>query len=246
MHAVPLTGPEIDADALIALYANQDLPWVRMNFVSTIDGAVEVDGRSGALGGAADKTVFGVLRMLADGIMVGAGTLRKEEYRALRPTAERRAWREAAGMNPFPRLVVVSGSLNLDPSLPALVDAPVRPVVITHAASDDERRDALSNVADVLVHGVDRVDLVSAVTELRDGYRLEKILCEGGPQLFGALYAANLVDEVCLTLSPLLAGPGSGRIIAGPGAAIGDAVTRMRLAHALVAESALLLRYVRP
>jgi riboflavin biosynthesis pyrimidine reductase len=242
MHALPLTGPDIDGDALFELYTSHNPSWVRMNFVSTIDGAVEVDGRSAGLGGEADKTVFGVLRTLSDGILVGAGTLRDEHYRAVRPTAERRAWREAAGMAAYPRLVVVSGALDLEPTNPALAEAPVRPVIITHGASDDERRDALSAVADVRVHGVDRVDLVSAVAELRARYGLAKILCEGGPHLFGALYAANLVDEVCLTLSPLLAGPGSGRIIAGAAA---DAVTRMHLVHALESDGTLLLRYAR-
>ncbi len=243
MHALPLTGPELDNDALIELYTSQNPSWVRMNFVSTIDGAVEVDGRSAGLGGEADKRVFGVLRMLADGILVGAGTLRDEQYRAVRPTAERRAWREANGMQPYPRLVVVSGALDLEPTNPALADAPVRPVILTHGASDEERRDALSTVADVRVHGVDRVDLVSAMAELRSTYGLNKILCEGGPHLFGALYAANLVDEVCLTLSPLLTGPGSGRIIAGT---TGADVSGMHLVHALAADGTLLLRYARP
>jgi riboflavin biosynthesis pyrimidine reductase len=174
--------------------------------------------------------------------MVGAGTLRDEQYRAVRPTAERRAWRVAAGLKPYPCLIVVSGALRLDPSNRALADAPVRPIILTHGASDVERRDALSSVADVLVHGVDRVDLVAAVAELRERYGLYKILCEGGPHLFGALHAANLVDEVCLTLSPLVAGPNAGRIIAG---AAGSAVTRMRLVQALAADSTLILRYAR-
>jgi riboflavin biosynthesis pyrimidine reductase len=243
MHELSRGGPVLDDDALIALYSTQDQQLVRMNFVASLDGAVTVDGRSKGLGNDADKAVFGILRMLADAIMVGAGTFRDEGYRAIRPTEKRRAWRESVGMNAYPRLVVVSGRLDLDPANPALADAPIRPIVITHASSDDERRDALAEVADVLVHGVDRVDLIAAIEELRSAYGLDKILCEGGPHLFGALHAADLVDELCLTLSPLLAGPGAGRIIDGTP---GPRLTQMRLAHAIAADNALLLRYTRP
>ena len=244
MREIDLTGgPALDDDQLIERYGTGPaVPLLRVNFVTSIDGAVTVDGRSGGLGDDADKRVFGVLRQLSDGLMVGAGTLRIEGYGPVRMSEDRRAWREQRGLAPYPRLVVVSGSLDLDPATPALADAPVRPVVVTHAAADDERRDALSAVADVLVHGIDRVNLVAAVAELRDRYGLGHLLCEGGPHLFGALHSADLVDEVCLTLSALRTGPGAGRIIAG----VPDGPARpMRLAHAIAAGDTLLLRYVR-
>jgi riboflavin biosynthesis pyrimidine reductase len=231
-----------DTDALIERYAtDRTHPLLRVNFVSSLDGAAEIDGRSGKLGTDADHRVFGILRMLADGLMVGAGTLRHEHYRAVRPDDAGRAWRAAAGLPPYPRLVVVSGRLDLDPAQAAFADAPVRPVVITHGGADDDRLDALAAVADVRVHGVDRVDLRSAVTELRQRYGMGQLMCEGGPHLFGALHAADLVDEVCLTVSPLAAGPGAGRIIAGPA----GPVRPMRLVHALVEDGTLLLRYAR-
>jgi riboflavin biosynthesis pyrimidine reductase len=242
MHLLPLDGPPLSHDDLLSLYwTGTDTELVRMNFVSSFDGAVEVDGVSGGLGGDADKQVFGMLRGMADGILVGAGTLRTENYKAVRPLASRREWRRSVGLAEFPRLVVVSGRLDLDPAQAAFADAPVRPVVITHGSADDERRDAISAVADVLVHGVDRVDLTAAVAELRSAYGLRHLLCEGGPALFGTLHAANLVDEVCLTVSPLLAGAGSGRIIDGPH----GTVERMALRHALAADGSLLLRYTR-
>jgi riboflavin biosynthesis pyrimidine reductase len=230
-----------DADLLSLYQTEKDHQLVRMNFVSSFDGAVEVDGVSGGLGGPADKKIFGMLRGMSDGILVGAGTMRAENYRAVRPTAGRREWRLSVGLAEYPRLVVVSGRLDLDPTQAAFADAPVRPVVITHGSADDERRDAISGVADVLAYGVDRVDLRAALTDLRSSYGLNHILCEGGPTLFGGLHAADLVDEVCLTIAPLLAGAGSGRIIAGPP----GAVTRMALAHAIEADNYLLLRYTR-
>jgi riboflavin biosynthesis pyrimidine reductase len=242
MHLLPPNGPPLTPAELLSLYqTDKDQQLVRMNFVSSFDGAVEVDGLSEGLGGDADKQVFGMLRGMADGILVGAGTMRAEHYRAVRPTAARREWRRSVGLAEYPRLVVVSGSLDLDPAQAAFADAPVRPVVITHGSADDERRDAISTVADVLVHGVDRVDMVAALAELRRRYGLNHVLCEGGPSLFGSLQAANLVDEVCLTLSPLMAGAGSGRIISGPR----GTAQRMALKHAIASDGYLLLRYVR-
>jgi riboflavin biosynthesis pyrimidine reductase len=234
-----------DTETLIARYApDRTTPHIRVNFVSSIDGAVEVDGLSAALGSPADKLVFGLLRMFADGLLVGAGTLRHERYGPVRLKAERRTWREEHRLAPHPRLVIVSGRLDLDPTSSVFTDAPVRPIVITHASSDDQRRDALAEVADVLVHGVDQVDLIAAVAELREAYQLGQILCEGGPHLFGTLHAADLVDEVCLTLSPLVAGAGAGRIIAGSPS---RPTERMVLRHAIaVPDGTLLLRYTRP
>jgi riboflavin biosynthesis pyrimidine reductase len=243
MRELTPAGPDLDDAALIELYnKDHDPQLVRMNFVSSIDGAVNLDGLSGGLGVPADKRVFGILRGLADGILVGAGTLRAENYNAVNLDEVRRSRRVTVGLAPVPRLVVVSGGLNIDPGHRALAGAPVRPIIITHAAADDEQRDRLAEVADVLVHGVDRVDLIAALAALRSDYDLNHLLCEGGPTLFGALHAAGLVDEVCLTITPLVTGPGSGRIIAGPAHA---AVEAMTLRHAIMADSALLLRYAR-
>jgi len=114
-------------------------------------------------------------------------------------------------------------------------------VVLTSRTAPPDRVTALSAVADVLAHGDDQVDLGAAVADLRDR-GIGTILSEGGPHLFGSLTAADLVDEVCLTVSPLLAGPGAGRITAGPPSGVRD----LALAHVLCADDALLLRYVRP
>jgi riboflavin biosynthesis pyrimidine reductase len=207
----PASGPLDDA-ALTALYGRGDRPRLRVNFVTSIDGAVALDGYSAGLSGEPDKRVFGLLRMLCDALVVAAGTLRHEGYRAVRLDEARRAWRQAHGLAAYPTLVVVSGSLRLDPAQAAFADAPVRPVVLT---TDDATAPAgLSEVADLVRCGTGRVDLAGGLAELRRR-GLEHLLCEGGPHLFGALTAADLVDEVCLTVAPLLAGPGPGRITAG-------------------------------
>ncbi len=236
-----LGGPD-DVAGLLPLYAvppGERL--VRMMFVASLDGAAEAGGTSAALGGAVDRQLIGMLRATADGVLVGASTFRRENYRAIRPLAARRAWRLSAGLPEYPRLVVVSGSLDLGPGQAAFANAPVRPVVITAEGADGRRRAALSEVADVIEHGAGEVDLAAALAQLRQDYGLHHLLCEGGPLLFGRLHAAGLVDEVCLTISPVLAGPGPGRIIAGPAAAL----TRMTLAHAVAVDSYLFLRYTR-
>jgi riboflavin biosynthesis pyrimidine reductase len=237
--------PEPDAtpmehDALAQCYPRTEGPTLRVNFVSSIDGAVSLDGYSEGLSGPGDKKVFGALRMVCDALVVAAGTVRTEGYNALRLDERRRAWRTERGLSPYPVMVVVSGSLDLDPAQSVFADAPVRPLVVTHGAAPADRRAAIGQVAEVLTVGDTSVDLPALVRALH-ARGATQVLSEGGPQLFGALTAADLVDEVCLTVSPLLAGAGAGRITAGPP----GPPRAMSLRHALSADGALLLRYAR-
>ena len=216
-------------------------PSLRVNFVTSLDGAVAVDGRSAGLSGAADRRVLRLLRTGCDALLVGAGTLRDEGYRPVRLDPPRRAWRAAHGLAPYPTLVVVSQRLALEPGHPALAEAPVRPVVLTGERAPADRRAALTAVADVLVTGEGTVDPVAGLAALRER-GLARVLSEGGPRLFGALTAADLVDELCLTVSPLLVGPGPGRITAGPA----SPPRALTLRHVLAAaDGSLLLRYAR-
>ncbi|MFD6666761.1 pyrimidine reductase family protein [Micromonospora chalcea] len=234
----PVTGALTDPE-LTALYGRVDRPHLRVNFVSSADGAVTLGGYSAGLSGEPDKRVFGLLRMLCDALVVAAGTLRHEGYRALRLSPERRAWRRERGLAEFPTLVVVSGSLDLDPAQAAFADAPVPPVVLTHA--DAVPPPGLTDVADLVRCGTGRVDLAAGLAELRRR-GLDQVLCEGGPHLFGALTAADLVDELCLTVAPLLAGAGPGRISAGDA----SPPRHLPLRHVLAAaDGVLMLRYAR-
>lgn len=233
-------GAPLGDDALTRCYARPAAPTLRVNFVTSVDGAVEVEGYSEGLSGAADKRVFGLLRKLCDGLLVGAGTLRHEGYGPVRLDAERRAWRRDAGLPECPTLVVVSGRLDLDPAARAFTEAPVRPIVLTTATAAPPP--GLTDVADVIRCGEDGVDMPTALRELH-ARGLAHLLCEGGPQLFGTLTAAGLVDELCLTITPMLTGPGAGRITSGPHSA---GPHGLRLHHALAADGdVLLLRYTR-
>jgi riboflavin-specific deaminase-like protein len=231
-----------DAD-LAAAYepADRSVPHLRANFVSSLDGAVEIDGQSKALSSDSDSRLFSRIRMLADVVMVGAGTIRDEGYNPLRLSAASREWRRASGLPENPTLVVVSSRLELSPVNPIFQSA-VRPIVVTHAASPPERREALAEVAEVFVLGAAEVDLTAVVKEF--GERgMPQILCEGGPHLLGSLTEVDLVDELCLTLAPLLAGPGAGRITAGPETTL---TRRMTLESVMTADDGyVFLRYLR-
>lgn len=230
----------LDRTALTDCYPRNPDPTLRVNFVSSLDGAVSLDGYSAGLSGPADKLVFGTLRMVCDALVVAAGTIRTEGYDALRLDERRRAWRAEHGLAAYPLMVVVSGSLDLDPAQAVFADAPVRPLVVTHAAAPAERRVAIAAVAEVITVGDDDVDLGGMVRELH-GRGATQLLSEGGPHLLGALTAADLVDELCLTVSPLLAGAGVGRITAGPP----SEPRPMALRHILAGDGSLLLRYSR-
>ena len=165
--------------------------WLRANFVTTADGAIRgLDGLSGSISGPADKRLFAVLRQLADCVLVGAGTARAEGYRPAR----------------LP-IAVVSGSLHLDLSLPLFAEAQHRTLVLTSASAPADLVRAAEAFADVIVCGDERVDPALAVAALAErGHR--SLLCEGGPSLLAQLLAAGVLDELCLTTSPTLAGDG--------------------------------------
>jgi riboflavin biosynthesis pyrimidine reductase len=241
---IPPPGPDgadlTDGDLYERYRPPADRPWLRVNFVTSVDGAVEVDGYSRGLGSPADKKVFGLLRRYADALLVGAGTLRHEGYRAVRLDETTSAARVRDGQLAYPRLVVVSRRLDLAPTHPAFAEAPLRPIVLTCEKAPPDRVTALAGVADVLAVGADQVDLAAGIALLRER-GMAQVLSEGGPHLLGALTAADLVDELCLTVSPQLAGAGAGRITAGET----SPPRGMRLAHALVDDSVLLLRYTR-
>ncbi|MEP6696720.1 MAG: pyrimidine reductase family protein [Pseudonocardiales bacterium] len=232
MRQLLRAGGEVD---LFEAYSRPG-PGLRVNFVSSADGAATIDGRSEGLSSPADKLLFRALRAMADVVVVGAGTARIEGYGPVKLSAEHQAWRTSQGMPPVPPLAVVSGSLALDPASRLFAEAAVRPLVLTggHPALPAAR--ALSVVADLIIGN----SATAWVAELA-GRGLTRILCEGGPRLFGTLLTADLVDELCLTIAPLL-----GRRPA-PGIAeqaAGAVPTRLRLLHVLEDDGFLFLRYV--
>jgi len=259
----PVQGPDLKVEPkaapgplpagveeLARLYRTDDLGqgWLRANMVASADGAVSLDGRSGGLSGPSDRMVFTVLRSLADLVLVGAGTARTEHYR---PAQAAELWQQLrpAGA-PQPAIAVVTAKLNVDPDgrLISGAAAGAATIVVTTADAPSDRKAAIARHARIIEAGQHEVDMAAAVTALRSlGYA--RILCEGGPTLLGQLAAESLVDELCLTTSPLLANGRAGRIVSPistgtrPGPAT-DLATRLSLAHLLADENFLFSRYL--
>ncbi len=230
--------------ALDELYALPPSPTrhVRANFVVTLDGAIEVDGRSGSLGGDGDGRVFQLLRALTDIVLVGAGTARAEGYGAARIPEARRLQRVAAGQLPVPPIAVVTAR-GVEPGLELLqpVAGAPRPLVMTSAATAAKAPKEVRERAELVVCGDETVELPRLLDELatRGFYR---VLCEGGPRLLTDLLSADVVDELCLTVAPTLAGPGHQLLTSG---ATWQNARQLMLAGVLEDDGDLLLRYTR-
>ncbi|HEY1737945.1 MAG TPA: pyrimidine reductase family protein [Acidimicrobiia bacterium] len=231
---------EVDVHALYA-----DMPVVagraavRLNMIGSVDGGTSWNGVSGALGGAADKQLFTVLRSLADMVLVASGTMRAEQYGPAVLPAEVQQARLDRGQRAVPPIAVVSGSCKFDWSSPFFAAATERPLIVTVAQADEDRRREAARVADVVIAGDTDVDMHRAVQAL--GERgATTILAEGGPTLNGQLAQARLLDELCVTLAPLLASGDAKRIVSGSPLA---ELERLRLVSLCQADDYLFFRY---
>ncbi|MFD3911445.1 pyrimidine reductase family protein [Streptomyces sp. NPDC058603] len=218
-------------------------PWLRANMVSTLDGAAHHEGRSQSISSPADMRVFGTLRALADAVVVGAETVRLEGYRPARARAAFAARRAAAGQAPAPVIAVVSASLELDFTLPLFASPLVPTLVLTGAAAPQERILAAEKAGVEVViagdgPGADPERVVRALAD-RGLFRL---LTEGGPRLLGQFVAAGMLDELCLTVSPMLTSGYAQRIAGGPAPAVPE---RFALASLLEQDGFLFSRYRR-
>jgi riboflavin biosynthesis pyrimidine reductase len=217
--------------------------WVLANMVSGLDGSAAVGGRVGALTGGADAVLFRRLRALADVVLVGARTVRAEGYGPVRLPDDLRAERVAAGRPPVPPVAVVSRSLTLDWASPLFADAEPtsRTMVITAIAEADTvvraTRDVdMIVVSDASPDGAVAPDALLAALADR-GHRI--VLCEGGPTLLGEFVAAGRLDELCLTVAPVIGGDPLPVVTTVPGTAL----RTFALCHAATDDGSLFLRY---
>jgi riboflavin biosynthesis pyrimidine reductase/RimJ/RimL family protein N-acetyltransferase len=191
-----------------------DRTWLRAMMVLTLDGAVAgADGRSGTISSPTDRKVLAEARRLSDAVLIGAGTLRAEGYTPMRVREDAQADRAGLGLAAAPVLAIVSASLNLPWADPVFTESAHRPLVITTPGADPERLSTARSAADVHVlpgAGDVAVEIISALHDRG----LRRIVCEGGVRLLASIAAAGLVDEVDLSLSPLLAT--GGQVHVGP------------------------------
>ncbi len=213
-----------------------NVTWLRANMIASADGAATIDGRAGGLGSATDQQVLGLLRGLADVVIAGAGTVTAEGYGPARARSQYQELRAAAGQPPAPRMVVVSQRLQLDFESKYFTEASQPPIVVTCEAAPADRLLAARKVADVVVAGDTVVSPARMVDELVAlGQR--RLLCEGGPTLLAMVAADGVLDELCLTIAPMLVAGPSRRILDGP---LLDPAPKMALTQLLQDEDDLL------
>jgi riboflavin biosynthesis pyrimidine reductase len=214
--------------------------WVRAMMVSTLDGAAAgADGLSGSISGGADREVFEAVRRYADAVLVGGGTLTSEEYGPMRADDADAERRSANGQAEAPRLVVVSGSLDLPTGDDGFLASTVPPLVLTGSTADAAKVAALEKRCEVVRAPDERVQPQWAIDQLVER-GLWRVVCEGGPSLLRDVTAAGLLDEADLTFSPMLVGTS-----ATPDTDVLDDPAQFELAHVLTADHFIMCRYVR-
>lgn len=222
-------------------------PWVRAVMVATADGSANSPkGQSAGISSPSDRLLFATVRGLADVILVGAQTVRTEGYGQPKARPELSHRRHEAGQAERPRIAVITrgGELNLAGRL--FTEPGTRPIVLAPGTLPADRRAALEPVAELVLLGTHAVPLVDAVAALAER-GLTRIVCEGGPRLLAELAAADLLDELCLTVTPLLAGGSfadqhAPRILSGT--VLADAPRGMRLDTVLESDGTLFLKYL--
>jgi riboflavin biosynthesis pyrimidine reductase len=212
-------------------------PWVMVNFVTSIDGATILDGGSTELGDDEDMALFQALRAVPDYILVGASTVIAEDYRPVKLDETRRKWRTEQGLSETPRLAIVSGTVSLSVEQRVFSDPDHKPLVITGPDANPGRLAMLGDAADVAI--LPETTPEEILQRLRPA---NVVLLEGGPSLTGQFVNAGLVDELNLTIAPVLVGGDSPRLVGSisPRPPFG-----MRLERAVAGESMLFLRYLR-
>jgi riboflavin biosynthesis pyrimidine reductase len=203
--------------------------------IASVDGRVAVDGRSGPLGGPADRELFHALRARCDAVMAAAGTVRAERYGPTIRDVAVRDQRRAAGLRAQPFAVIVTRSLNLPAELPLLADPDSHVIVLGPTTGT-------LPAAAATVDYIRQDTLADGLAELRQRFDTGLVLCEGGPSLNGSLLREDLIDELFVALSPTLVGGEVGpSLIADKGSPVLRSLElRMLLEH----ESQLYARYV--
>ncbi len=213
--------------------------WVRAMMVTTLDGAAAgPDGLSGSISGDADQAVFAAVRRHADAVLIGAGTLRAERYKPMRAKEEDAEARAKDGLATAPRLVIVSGSLELPWSEPVFSESTLPPLILTGTDADPAALARVPGTCEVVTLAGATVN-AAAVLDAMEERGLRRIVCEGGPTLLHDLVAAALLDEADITVSPVFTGTNMSPHTPGL-----REVAEFELAQVLTADGFLMARYL--
>lgn len=242
-------GSTFDTDdgRLAAFYSypeNLERCWVRANMISSLDGGATDDGKAGGLAGPGDRALFSRMRQEADVILVGASTVRIENYSGAQMSLAERRERQGRGQTEVPPIAIVTHAADFEHDARIFTRTEVPPMIMTCRETAPEARARFGSTAEVVDASgpnTDRVDpaVVLAIFAERG---LRRVLSEGGPSLISLLTEDDLLDELCVTIAPILVGGAARRIASGSG----EAHTRMRRSHLLTDdEGYLYTRYVR-
>jgi riboflavin biosynthesis pyrimidine reductase len=231
---LPLPPPLATLFGRLQFPPHPDRPYVLGNFVTTLDGVVALNVSDQSGGGAIsgfnqhDRMVMGLLRAVADAVIVGAGTLRAAPrhrwtahriYPALSAVYQQLRIDLGKPEPPLNVIVTAHGEVNLD--LPVFQSGEV-PVLIVTTTQGMQRIYEHNIPSSVQISSVQSAGSLSAQAILKaicDVHQCEMILVEGGPQLMGDFFAERLLDELFLTLAPQIAGRDN--IIERPGLVAG-------------------------
>jgi riboflavin-specific deaminase-like protein len=235
----PTTPERLYSELALGDRSRPDRPYVVCNFVSSADGKATAEGRTASLGGEGDRAVFHLLRTQVDAILAGTGTLRVERYGPLVRSEAMIEIRHREGRPSQPLAVIISRTGRIPFEIPLFADPASR--VAIYAPSDTI---APPCPAEVKTHPLAAAEgaLTAVLRSLHQEYDVHSLLCEGGPILFNAMLAEDLVDELFLTVAPVLVGGAELGITAGRSL---PALTQLRLEWVLELDGHLFLRYAR-
>ncbi len=210
---LPTPVDDVNDEFLLSRYAGDREAFVRFNFVSSADGSAQLQGLSGALGSPGDQRIFDLLRRLAQVVLVGSGTIHAEGYDGPLVSEEAQSWRVSHGLSAHPTLAIVSRSLSIAADAAVLVRSPAPVLLFTcERVTDQLSAQYPQNVQLIQVsdsgEGPDPAQIVGRLNDLG----LKFIHAEGGPRIFGQFIAADQVDSLCVSYSPVLAAGAGSRI----------------------------------